>query len=164
MLSFPSCAGCCQRGPFISHPIQSTESWATSLREEGSRKILREWQIELLESVKGTKILELPYRLNQEAHAWASGDTLYIDLPIGPWVLLILHAYHPHISTPPCDWIPVCASNGDESELWQTAMSMSKNPSWERPHLNITPPLENQKGSHQHLSWYEAGSREGIQA
>ena len=50
VLRLPSQVRCCPRGPFLLHPIQSTESWAALL---GVGKMLREWQRGVSEGLRG---------------------------------------------------------------------------------------------------------------
>lgn len=51
-----SCAGCCQRVPFLSHPIQNTEV-CQATGEKVGRKWLQEQKPGLSESIKGMQTL-----------------------------------------------------------------------------------------------------------
>lgn len=87
--NFPSCVEPCQRGPFLSHHIQSTELWVAW---PGKQKRLEEQQREISEGIKRRWIL-LCCGIHQEAPHMNHWGYLWIT-PNWAWALPMPYAPH----------------------------------------------------------------------
>lgn len=138
-------------------------------------KRLREQQIGFSEDFKGMWILltvlwtpsgnqppscrgHLAHRSSHMAHGY---PTL--------WFNTRTHTQHTN-SYPVSNFLCSLSDNSSESNLWHMASKRSQRASWnlqarERPQIwALMPLLEKQKGSCQHSTWCNTGSREGIYA
>lgn len=102
-------------GPFLFPSLQSTESWAASLRDG---KQLGEQQLGLQMHQRNMDSTKLHHGLHQEAHPIAAGMPYPWIPPTGTWAPTAHCVPHSHI---PTLWpAPYTAPESSKGELWQT--------------------------------------------